>query len=113
MIFLITYYCDRYFRWFDSGDLQGASHLQNICTVAAHTPEVRHWLPTRELETVQAVRREGGPFPENLVVRVSAHRIDGAPPRGFPTTSTVTATGARPGALVCPSPEQKNTCRDC
>src|SRR4051794_34496414 len=26
MIFLIRYFCDRYFRWFDSGDVQGESH---------------------------------------------------------------------------------------
>ncbi|MGL4552905.1 MAG: GP88 family protein, partial [Gemmataceae bacterium] len=25
MVFLVRYFCDRYFRWFDSGDLQGAS----------------------------------------------------------------------------------------
>jgi len=28
-------------------------------------------------------------LPENLVVRVSAHRIDAAPPQGFPNTATV------------------------
>lgn len=109
MVFLVNYFCERYFRWFDSGDLQGESHLRNIITVAQHTPEIRHWLPTREYETVGACEDE---LPDNLVVRVSAHRIDAAPPRGFRNTSTVIATKERHGH-TCPSPEQKNTCGDC
>lgn len=113
MIFLINYFCNSYFRWFDSGDVQGVNHLRNIRTVAQHTPQVRHWLPTREMETVRSVQKEYGDPPENLVIRVSAHRIDGAPPRGFSTTSTVTATRPRKGTYVCPAPEQKNTCREC
>src|SRR5207253_1715041 len=28
MVFLINYYCDRYFHWFCSGDVQGVRHLQ-------------------------------------------------------------------------------------
>jgi Gene product 88 len=100
MAFLVNYYWDRYFRWFCSGDLPGENHLRNICTVARHTPGVLHWLPTREAETVRAVRQEG-PFPENLVVRVSGARIDGQPPKSFPQTSTVVSQG-----VTCPAPDQ-------
>src|SRR5215213_6052048 len=28
MVFLIRWYCDRYFRWMDSGDVQGENHLR-------------------------------------------------------------------------------------
>src|SRR5205823_6522711 len=48
MVFLVRYYCDRYFRLFDSGDVQDVPHLKNIVTLACHTPDVQIWLPTRE-----------------------------------------------------------------
>lgn len=108
MTFLIRWYAERYFRWFDAGDLQGASHLHNICTVAAHTPEIRHWLPTREIETVRSVLRERGAFPANLVVRVSAPLIDGKPPKGLPYTSSVVTDGES-----CPAHRQEGVCGAC
>jgi hypothetical protein len=80
MTFLVRWYADRYFHWFDSGDLQGTNHLRNIATVAAHTPDVWHWLPTREHETVRAV----GAFPPNLTVRLSGQTIDGPAPDLMP-----------------------------
>lgn len=104
MVFLINYYCDEYFRWFDSGDAQGENHFRNICTVARNTPDVTHWLPTREIETVRACKDE---IPENLTVRVSAAMIDGKPPK-WPTTSTVVTEGG-----TCPSREQNNSCGSC
>ncbi len=103
MVLLVNYFSDKYFRWFDSGDLQGEAHLRNICAVAAATPQISHWLPTREAETVRAV----GEFPPNLTVRLSAAMIDGKPPR-WPTTSTVVTEGA-----TCPAPQQGNACGEC
>jgi hypothetical protein len=47
-----------WFRWFDSGDLQGVNHLRNIATVARHTPETRHWLSTREAGAVRGRSRK-------------------------------------------------------
>jgi hypothetical protein len=112
MIFLIRYYCDRYFRFFDSGDLQGMNHLRNIITIAEHTRDVCIWLPTREAELVRTVLREMGELPENLVIRVSAARIDGPPPKGFAHTSTV-VSAAVAGTATCPAPEQGGTCAEC
>jgi Gene product 88 len=115
MVFLIRWYCDRYFRWFDSGDLQGVHHLLNIDRVAQHTPAVRHWLPTREAAVVREARRTVRRFARNLVVRVSGAMIDGKPPTGFPHVSTVIsdAADADPEALLCPSPEQGGLCGTC
>jgi Gene product 88 len=109
MVFLVRYYCDRYFRLFDSGDLQGENHLRNIITLARHTPDVRIWLPTREYAVVRACATD---LPENLTVRVSANRVDGEPPAWWPTTSTVIST-ADAGGEVCPAPDQENRCGDC
>jgi hypothetical protein len=107
MIFLIRWYADRFFRWFDSGDLQGQHHLQNILTICRHTQDVLHWLPTREYETVQACR---GEIPENLTVRLSAHRIDGRSPAWWPQTSTVVRAEEH---ATCPAPTQGGKCAGC
>jgi hypothetical protein len=108
MIFLIGWYADQYFRFFDSGDLVNINHLRNICTIAAHLPDIRMWLPTREYETVRAVQE----IPANLVVRVSAHLIDGSPPRGFSNTSTVVSKNTEAPA-TCPAPDQDGKCGEC
>ena len=36
------------FRWHDSGDVQDEEHLLKIFAVAKLTPQVKHWMPTRE-----------------------------------------------------------------
>ncbi len=115
MVFLIRYYCDQYFRWFDSGDLVNEHHLQNINTIAAHTPDVRHWLPSREAAVIRAVRRRIGEFAPNLVVRVSGTMIDGKAPKGFEHVSTVISgtKKADPDAFLCPSRRQGGVCGDC
>lgn len=70
---------DLYFRWHDSGDLQGVWHLEKIVEVCRRTPDVTHWLPTREYEYVALFRARGGEIPENLTIRLSAHMIDEEP----------------------------------
>ncbi len=99
-------------RWHDSGDLQSIDHLTKICAVAAGTPHIKHWLPTRELGIVTAYVARGGIVPSNLVIRVSATMVDGAATKAWPTTSGVHDTKA-PQGRACPSPEQNNTCGDC
>jgi hypothetical protein len=91
MAFLIHHYCDRYFRFFESGDLQEVNHLKNIVTIAEAETDVKIWMPTREIETVRAVLKEIVEFPENLTVRVSASKIDGKPPRALPQPSPLRA----------------------
>jgi hypothetical protein len=59
--------------------------------------------------------RAGGELPENLVVRVSATMIDGAPPKAWPLTSTVVSHGARDAVAghTCPAQQQGNVCGAC
>jgi len=104
-----------YFRWHDSGDLLGTWHLGMICGVAARTPRVRHWLPTRELPTVREYFRSMGGVPSNLTVRVSANRVDAPAPRVDGVAgSTVHSGDAVPaGAVECPARYQRNECGDC
>jgi hypothetical protein len=99
-------------RWHDSGDLQSMAHLARIVLICQLTPEIRHWLPTREAGLIAQFRKNGGTFPANLCVRISATMVDGAPSRAFPNTSTVHKSAAPIGHL-CPAPTQGNECGDC
>lgn len=117
---LITRRCARvaFFRWHDSGDLQSVNHLRRICDVAQLTPDVSHWLPTREYRIVTDYVSAGGAIPANLCVRLSAHMIGGHVPAfprlaGLVTVSTVSANGEFPGSHHCPSRHQGNACGDC
>lgn len=98
-----------WFRWHDSGDLQGIWHLDNLAEVARQCPETKFWLPTRENGLVLQYLRERGPLPLNLVARMSGAMIDGAAPIKFFNTSTVTSKGDR----TCPAPDQGGVCGDC
>ena len=120
MVRLITHYCTegdrtsqrgRYFRWHHSGDLQSLKHLWRIIEVVKRTPNVYHWIPTREYRVVATYRRLYGEFPDNVVVRQSAHMVDHAPPSGYGLpTSTVVTDHAK---ATCPAPDQGNACLDC
>ena len=103
-----------YFRWFDSGDLQGIEMLRRICAVANGTPEIRHWLPTREYRIVAALL-ESETFPQNLTVRISGTLIDDQAPRslGLPT-STAHATVPLAESTVCTATDAEPVnCRGC
>lgn len=108
-----------YFRWHDSGDLQNVEHFARICQVASLTPDVSHWLPTREYRIVSEYVESGGTIPANLNVRLSAHMIGGHVP-SFPrladlvTLSTVSRDAGTFGdAYECPARFQGNSCGDC
>jgi hypothetical protein len=100
-------------RWFDSGDLQSVAMLDAICAVAAATPEIAHWLPTREAKMVKDYLKQGGTIPANLVVRVSSTMIGDAPIAGYANTSTVHRKGDTPEGHVCPASQQGGNCGDC
>jgi hypothetical protein len=129
MVRLIDHYCvppdNDYFRWHDSGDLQGVWHLAKICAVAARTPNVKQWLPTREYGYVERFLKGGGVIPDNLTIRLSALMIDSEPvvPAAIAhlPTSTVHTAGAGTGKIMegkgsieCRAIELRdNQCGDC
>jgi len=76
-----------FFRWHDSGDLQSAWHLARILESCHQTPATRHWLPTREAKLLQFV--DPDTVPKNLIIRLSATKVDGAASISWPWTSTV------------------------
>lgn len=103
---------EEFFRWHDSGDLQGIDHLERIIEVARRTPKTRHWLPTREKGLLTRWVRTGNAIPENLTIRLSAALLDQpAPNVGIPT-STV-HKDREPIGHACPAPSQGNACGSC
>jgi hypothetical protein len=105
---------DLYFRWHDSGDLINSRHLSLIVQIAIEMPEVSFWLPTREKSLVVDFMRDHGPLPVNLIVRLSAPMIDGAPCAGSSglNTSTIHKNGESIG-FECGAPSRGGYCGDC
>lgn len=103
MVTQITHYCqppEDHFRWHDSGDLQGVWHLEKIVEVCVRTPQIRHWLPTREYAMVATFLGAGGVIPENLCIRLSALMIDTEPVLPAELAHLPTATVHTPGIGV-------------
>ena len=98
----------KFFRWHDSGDLQGPEHLKKIFQVCKLTPETQHWLPTQERKFLPLSTDS---IPKNLMIRLSNAKNDTKPGNAWPFWSTV-VTKPRAGH-VCPAPEQGNNCGSC
>jgi len=94
----------KFFRWHDSGDVQDLKHLAKIFEVARRTPDVQHWMPTREAWVKPYLKYA----PSNLVIRFSMPMVDQPAAESWPHTSTVVTTGR-----TCPAPDQDNACGDC
>ena len=127
MAFEINYEYEKFgiavFRWHDSGDLIDVEHLQKISKVAELTPNVKHWLPTREYKIVNDYMKVNSnnkyrPKPKNLIIRLSAHMLDAAPTENrynLPTStvSTKPSNEINYETFKCPAPKQDNQCLDC
>jgi hypothetical protein len=109
---------DPYFRWHDSGDLQGLDHFEKIVEVAQLTPKTRHWLPTREYSIIKAFIAKGGIIPKNLIVRLSGMYPDKAVivPKSLQNVKGITTSNVhtkKPLGRACKAPEQDGECGDC
>jgi hypothetical protein len=109
---------DNYFRWHDSGDLQGLWHLEKIAQVAQLTPDCLHWLPTREYSMVKAYIAKHGALPGNLIVRLSAMYVDKLVtiPASLQGQANVTVSNVHtvtPMGLECQAPKNKGQCGPC
>jgi hypothetical protein len=102
-----------FFRWHDSGDLQSVAHFAKICVIARLTPNVRHWLPTREYSFVRQYLEKGNTIPANLTVRFSALMVNGPAPETLAKRCGVQVSGACASAFSCPSSRQGNVCGSC
>lgn len=110
---------DAYFRWHDSGDLQGLDHLEKIASVAQKTPNCRHWLPTREYGIIKAYIAKHGSVPDNLIVRLSAMYPD-VPvkiPASLQGIKNITVSNVHTDkpqhGVKCHAPDNGGACGDC
>ena len=106
-----------FFRLHDSGDLRDVNHLKAIAEVAEATPEVKHWLPTKEVGVVRDFLKTES-IPENLNVRLSAYFVDKPADFDLDLPVAVVYTDSVDGAHVCPAIQNHkgchgNGCRAC
>tara|TARA_E500000305_G_scaffold62708_1_gene50032 strand:- start:187 stop:861 length:675 start_codon:yes stop_codon:yes gene_type:complete len=101
-----------FFRWHDSGDIQGVWHLEKIAEIARRLPEINFWLPTREYRFVREWLATATK-PNNLQIRLSAYMIDGKPPTELANRLGLTTSGVSQNGFNCPAPKQDNACGDC
>ena len=106
---------DRYFRWFDSGDMYSLKLAEKIYDVMVATPWTRHWLPTRMHKFAKfadiLAKMEALP---NVVVRLSSDSINGDIIEGN-TTSTIipTISHKKPSMTICEAYERDGKCATC
>lgn len=114
MVFQIRASGDSFFRWHDSGDLQGVWHLEKIVAIAKALPSVTFWLPSREYKIVSDYISQGGIVPDNLTIRLSALMIDGPAPKAIAERLGLVVSGvAKEQSFTCPASNQGNVCGDC
>jgi hypothetical protein len=108
---------DRYFRWFDSGDVYNLALAEKILDVMQRTPWCKHWLPTRmhkfpKFRMVFDAMRDL----DNVSVRFSADSVDGSYTPGLhgsvigPDAATYTDAA---GSSLCRAYEHEGKCSGC
>jgi len=105
---------DRYFRWFDSGDVYDVRLAKKILEVCERTPWVNHWIPTRMhkfakfkpvLDALEAL--------PNVVVRLSSDSITGETISGATTSTIATLDSVPENAQVCEAYTREGKCKTC
>ena len=108
---------DRYFRWFDSGDVYTLALAEKMLEVMIRTPWCKHWLPTRmhKFPKFRMVFDQMRAL-DNVSVRFSSDSVIGEYIDGLhgsvigPDASTFQA---RAGVSLCRAYENNGTCSGC
>ena len=106
---------DRFFRWFDSGDMYTLGLAEKMLEVMRLTPWCKHWLPTRMhkfpkfalvLKTMQAL--------PNVSVRFSSDSVNGQFTKGLHGSVIVAdSTQHTKGMTLCRAYENAGKCSGC
>jgi hypothetical protein len=106
---------DRWFRWFDSGDMYTVTLAWKIYRVMRDTPHVKHWLPTRchkfakyaeVLAAMQAL--------PNVMVRFSSDHVDGTYTEGLHGSCIIPTADKLPnGVQLCHAANNDGKCGPC
>lgn len=105
---------DRYFRWFDSGDMYTVGLAEKILEVIQRTPWVKHWLPTRmhKFPKFRMVLDAMQSLP-NVMVRFSSDAIDGTYTKGLHGSVIIPDPEHVTDATVCRAYEHAGKCNGC
>jgi hypothetical protein len=106
---------DRYFRWFDSGDMYHIKLARKMLEVMKRTPWVKHWLPTRmhKFAKFAPVIQEMNNLP-NVVVRLSSDSVIGETIPGANTSTIIpTPENATVEMTVCEAYSRGGKCGPC
>jgi hypothetical protein len=105
----------RFFRWFDSGDMYSMELAEKMYQVMVATPHVKHWLPTRmyKFAKFQSILAAMQALP-NVMVRPSSDAVDGTfTPGVHGSTILPDATSVPPGVTLCRAYEHGGKCNGC
>jgi len=106
---------DRYFRWFDSGDVYAIGLAEKILQVMQQTPWVKHWMPTRMHKFVkfQAILSAMDALP-NVKVRLSSDSVVGQYVKGLHGSVIVPDARVDPDQVtLCRAYENNGKCSGC
>lgn len=106
---------DRYFRWFDSGDMYTLGLAEKILEVMRLTPWCNHWLPTRmhKFPKFSMVLRDMQSLP-NVMVRLSSESIVGVFIPGLHGSVIVPDSRVNPDMVtLCEAYEHGGKCNGC
>ena len=78
---------EKFFRWFDSGDIQDLDMASNILDICEKTPHCKHWIPTKEYKDWKTILKSKS-LPSNVALRFSTPMNDTPPLENAPLTTT-------------------------
>lgn len=107
---------ERYFRWFDSGDVYALELAKKLYGVMRRTPWCEHWLPTRmyKFKKFLPVFRKMQALP-NVMVRFSSDSVMGEFVPGLHGSTIVPAyrSAKADGLHVCEAYNHEGKCNGC
>ena len=105
----------RFFRWFDSGDMYSLQLAEKMLAVMVATPNTKHWLPTRmhKFPKFQSIIAKMAAL-DNVMVRPSSDAVDGTYTKGVHGSTIIPAGAPVPaGVKACTAPETNGKCNGC
>ena len=105
----------RYFRWFDSGDMYSLQLAHKMYNIMLATPHVKHWLPTRmhKFTKFHDILAKMQALP-NVMVRPSSDAVDGTYTPGVHGSTILPSADVVPdGVTLCTAYEHGGKCNGC
>lgn len=105
---------DRYFRWFDSGDMYALGLAEKMLDVMIRTPWCMHWVPTRmhKFPKFRDVLQRMQALP-NVMVRFSSDSVTGEYIHGTHGSVIVPDASFKTAAKLCRAYEHGGKCNKC